>query len=215
MASSGCTPLLKIVILGESGVGKTSLMHQFVNNVFTTQYKATIGVDILSRTIDVDKRAVTLQIWDTAGQERFRSLSVSYFRGADCCVLVFDVTAANSFRKLGEWHDVFLIQAGPRQPNNFPFVVIGNKVDLENREVTERRALQWCASIGDVPYFETSARNALNVEQAFQSVARQALRLDSSRQLPASVQSLHHVSLSPDEQHNSNGHRCQQCSLNH
>ena len=76
-----------------------------------------------------------VQIWDTAGQERFQSLGVAFYRGADCCVLVFDVTAPNTFKTLDSWRDEFLIQASPRDPENFPFVVLGNKIDLENRQV--------------------------------------------------------------------------------
>ena len=77
-----------------------------------------------------------LQIWDTAGQERFQSLGVAFYRGADCCVLVYDTTMANTFKTLDSWRDEFLIQASPRDPENFPFVVIGNKIDLENRAVS-------------------------------------------------------------------------------
>ena len=86
-----------------------------------------------------------LQIWDTAGQERFQSLGVAFYRGADCCVLVFDVTMPNTFRSLDSWRDEFLIQASPRDPENFPFVVIGNKIDLENRAV--RTVLVSCAVV--------------------------------------------------------------------
>lgn len=75
------------------------------------------------------------QIWDTAGQERFQSLGVAFYRGADCCVLVFDVAAPTSFKSLDSWRDEFLIQASPRDPDNFPFVVLGNKIDFENRAV--------------------------------------------------------------------------------
>ena len=78
-----------------------------------------------------------LQIWDTAGQERFQSLGVAFYRGADCCVLVFDVTMPNTFKTLDSWRDEFLIQASPRDPENFPFVVIGNKIDLDNRAVSD------------------------------------------------------------------------------
>lgn len=80
-------------------------------------------------------RLIAFQIWDTAGQERFQSLGVAFYRGADCCVLVFDVTAPNTFKTLDSWRDEFLIQASPRDPENFPFVVLGNKIDLENRQV--------------------------------------------------------------------------------
>lgn len=79
--------LLKVIILGESNVGKTSLMNQYVNKKFTNQYKATIGADFLTKELIVDDRVVTMQIWDTAGQERFQSLGVAFYRGADCCVL--------------------------------------------------------------------------------------------------------------------------------
>ena len=76
------------------------------------------------------------QIWDTAGQERFQSLGVAFYRGADCCVLVYDVTMANTFKNLDSWRDEFLIQASPRDAENFPFVVLGNKIDLESRAVS-------------------------------------------------------------------------------
>ncbi|KAF6201779.1 hypothetical protein GE061_004174, partial [Apolygus lucorum] len=134
--------LLKVIILGDSGVGKTSLMNQYVNKKFSNQYKATIGADFLTKEVMVDDRVVTMQIWDTAGQERFQSLGVAFYRGADCCVLVFDVAAPNTFKSLDSWRDEFLIQACPRDPENFPFVVLGNKVDLENRAVSTKRAQQ-------------------------------------------------------------------------
>jgi len=120
-----------------------------------------------------------LQIWDTAGQERFQSLGVAFYRGADCCVLVFDVTAPNTFKNLDSWRDEFLIQASPRDPEHFPFVVLGNKVDLENRSVSTKRAQQWCQSQNDIPYFETSAKEGLNVERAFQTIAKNALAQES------------------------------------
>ena len=171
--------LLKVIILGDSGVGKTSLMNQYVNKRFTTQYKATIGADFLTKEVMIDDRLVTMQIWDTAGQERFQSLGVAFYRGADCCVLVYDVTQPNTFKTLDSWRDEFLIQASPRDPENFPFVVLGNKVDLENRAVPTRRAQGWCETKNNIPYFETSAKEAINVEQAFQAIARKALEQDA------------------------------------
>lgn len=123
------------------------------------------------------------QIWDTAGQERFQSLGVAFYRGADCCVLVFDVTAPNTFKTLDSWRDEFLIQASPRDPENFPFVVLGNKIDLENRQVATKRAQAWCYSKNNIPYFETSAKEAINVEQAFQTIARNALKQETEVEL--------------------------------
>ena len=93
----------------------------------------------------VDDRLVTMQIWDTAGQERFQSLGVAFYRGADSCVLVFDVNLGKTFENLDSWRDEFLIQAGPRDPDNFPFVVLGNKIDLENQRAV-RNALSIAAA---------------------------------------------------------------------
>jgi len=152
-------------------------MNQYVNHKFSNQYKATIGADFLTKEVTVDDRLVTMQIWDTAGQERFQSLGVAFYRGADCCVLVFDVTVPRSFESLEAWRDEFLIQASPREPSEFPFVVLGNKVDLkENRAITESRARSWCEEKGNIPYFETSAREATKVEAAFLTIARAALQ---------------------------------------
>lgn len=175
--------LLKVIILGDSGVGKTSLMNQYVNKKFSNQYKATIGADFLTKEVMVDDRLVTLQIWDTAGQERFQSLGVAFYRGADCCILVYDVTMPNTFKALDSWRDEFLIQSSPRDPENFPFVLIGNKIDLENRAVSTKRAQGWGQSKGGIPYFETSAKEAINVEQAFQTVVKNALAQETEVEL--------------------------------
>lgn len=119
------------------------------------------------------------QIWDTAGQERFQSLGVAFYRGADCCVLVYDVNVAKTFENLDNWRDEFLIQASPSDPDVFPFVVLGNKVDVENgaaRVVSEKKAKAWCAAKGGIPYFETSAKEDFNVDAAFQCIAKNALK---------------------------------------
>jgi len=137
-------------------------------------------------------------------------LGVAFYRGADCCVLVYDVTSPSSFKNLESWRDEFLIQASPRDPENFPFVVIGNKVDMaDNRtvslfpllfthsnlkchynkrflfilKVTTKRAQQWCQEKNNVPYFETSAKEAVNVEQAFQTIAKNALAREKAEDL--------------------------------
>ena len=175
--------LLKVIILGDSGVGKTSLMSQYVNKKFNAQYKATIGADFLTKEVTVDDRLVTMQIWDTAGQERFQSLGVAFYRGADSCVLCFDVIQPKTFDNLDSWRDEFLIQAGPRDPDNFPFVVLGNKVDLDGRAVPQKRALAWCQAKGNIPYFEISAKEAINVEPAFQVIARNALKQESEEDI--------------------------------
>lgn len=152
-------------LLRVNRVGKSSFMTRFVDHRFTNLYRATIGVDFLTKELTIDKTSVILQvrfmyfhlcqicdfktlpcnillflpqIWDTAGTERFHSLGTSLYRGAHCCLLVFDVTSLASFTALEGWKKEFLVQAGPSDPTGFPFIVIGNKVDLENREVSRK-----------------------------------------------------------------------------
>ncbi|PPD87475.1 hypothetical protein GOBAR_DD15586 [Gossypium barbadense] len=114
--------LLKVIVLGDSG---------YVHKKFSQQYKATIGADFVTKELQIDDRLVTLQIWDTAGQERFQSLGVAFYRGADCCVLVYDVNVMKSFDTLDNWHDEFLKQANPADPRTFPFILLGNKIDID------------------------------------------------------------------------------------
>ncbi|KAK7196788.1 rab7 GTP binding protein [Novymonas esmeraldas] len=184
--------LLKIIILGDSGVGKTSLMNQYVYHRFDGRYKATVGADFLTKDVEVNGRLVTLQIWDTAGQERFQSLGSAFYRGADACVLVFDVTQQESFAHVGSWFSEFTIQAGRRDS-----VLVGNKTDLEDRRQVAGKTVQaWCAKVNaeaananggggagvedgaaqsDMTYFEVSAKENAGVDEAFVAVARLAL----------------------------------------
>ncbi|KAH8507893.1 hypothetical protein Peur_049878 [Populus x canadensis] len=171
--------LLKVIVLGDIGVGKTSLMNQYVYKKFSQQYKSTIGADFVTKELQIDDKLVTLQIWDTAGQERFQSLGSAFYRGADCCVLVYDVNIQKSFETLNNWHEEFVKQAAdPADPDAFPFILFGNKIDVDggsSRVVSEKKAREWCASRGDIPYFETSAKEGYNVHEAFLCVAKMAL----------------------------------------
>jgi len=168
--------LLKVVILGDASVGKTSLMYRYVNQKFDTSYKATIGADFLTKEIMIDNALVTLQIWDTAGQERFQSLGPAFYRGSDACILVYDVTSTQSFESLSKWKSDFLVQSHTADPDHLPFIVLGNKSDLEDqRAITSRKATQWCESNGNMYYCETSAKEATNVDQAFSVVAKKAM----------------------------------------
>lgn len=170
--------ILKVIILGDSGVGKTSLMHRYVNDKYSQQYKATIGADFLTKEVTVDDKVATMQVWDTAGQERFQSLGVAFYRGADCCVLVYDVTNAKSFDNVKTWRDEFLVHANVLSPETFPFVILGNKVDVEEskKTVSVKSAQELAKSLGNVPLFQTSAKNAINVDTAFEEIARSALQ---------------------------------------
>ncbi|KAE8726438.1 Ras-related protein Rab7 [Hibiscus syriacus] len=165
--------LLKVIILGDSGVGKTSLMNQYVNKKFSN-HKATIGADFLTKEVQFEDRLFTLQIWDTAGQERFQSLGVAFYRGADCCVLVYDVNSMNHLKTLtiGE-------KSKPFGSREFPICCFGKQNDVDggnSRVVSEKKARAWCASKGNIPYFETSAKEGVNVEEAFQCIAKNALK---------------------------------------
>ncbi len=187
-------------------------MHRYVKNQYTGQYKATIGADFLPKQITIHTnnnnittpQNVTLQIWDTAGQERFQSLGNSFYRGADACILVFDVFDKNSFDGLDKWKKEFMntttssnVGGGSSSQNDVPFIVMGNKADKEStssdqRQVSNEEALHWCRSSGDgsssggggIPYFETSAKSGLNVEEAFLKIATVAFeRSEKKRKL--------------------------------
>lgn len=196
---------LKVVILGDSGVGKTSLMNRYSSGKFTGQYKATIGADFLTKECFISdqfgqRRHVTLQIWDTAGQERFQSLGNSFYRGSDACLLVYDITDPHSLDNLDHWRREFLQHVGGSalgdlEPtlgqSSFPFVVLGNKMDkLQDRLVPLERAEEWCrkaagATMGisrPLAHFETSAKTAINVEEAFQEAARLGLQYEAYKQ---------------------------------
>ena len=167
--------LYKVITIGNSGVGKTSLLKQFVESRFTKQYKATIGADYMQAQVMVDEKMLQLQIWDTAGQERFQSLGAAFYRGADCCILVFDLTDKESFAALDSWKSEFLAQCSPKDPDNFPFVLLGNKVDrTAERKVTNEDAKAWAKNNNNTPYYETSAKDRIQIEDAFAEVARKS-----------------------------------------
>ena len=135
---------LKIVILGDTGVGKTSLLQQFLNGHVSGTYKPTIGADFSKKEMVIDNVTVNLQVWDTAGQEKFQSLGYAFYRGADCCILVYDITNPVSFDNLNKWKAGFLDNAGPNEPESFPFIVLGNKLDKQHqRHVETWKAQQW------------------------------------------------------------------------
>ena len=171
--------LLKVIILGDAGVGKTSLLKQYVNKNFSYQYKATIGADFLMKEIVIDGHVVQLQLWDTAGQEKFHSLGSAFYRNAECCILVFDQSDPKSFETIDSWRSEFLTQLNPKDPENFPFVILGNKCDKEGEiKVSEQKVRQYCSQKNNMSYFETSAKDNINIELAFEEVAKLAFTRD-------------------------------------
>eukprot|EP00049_Salpingoeca_infusionum_P018728 m.358535 g.358535 ORF g.358535 m.358535 type:complete len:200 (+) comp18169_c0_seq1:257-856(+) len=172
--------LMKVVILGDGGVGKSSLMQRFVHESFNAGGYHTIGVEFMDKEVPVDGVAVKLQIWDTAGQERFKALRTPFYRGSDCCMLTFDLTDQVTFNNLDHWRSEFLHYADVSSPETFPFIVVGNKADVDGRVVAKEDAEAWCHKAGGVPYVETSAKTAQNVESAFVEAARLLLKREAA-----------------------------------
>jgi Ras-related protein Rab-7A len=159
--------------LGESGVGKTTVVHRFTKLEFRADFKATIGCDFSLMDVTVRDQVVDLQIWDTAGQERFDSIVDQLFHGAEACVLVFDVTNPRSFELLSRWRRQVIDKLGIEEPEKFPFVVFANKVDLlptASGAVSIDRVRE---SIEEekMPFFEVSALTGQNIEAGFTKVA--------------------------------------------
>jgi len=162
---------LKVVIIGDTAVGKTCLLQRYMNGKFSSQHRATVGADFLSKDIALGSKNFNLQVWDTAGQERFQSIGSAFYRGSDCCVVVYDITSAKSFENLENWKTEFISQGGIKNPDTFPFIILGNKCDKETeRKVTRAKAETWCQENGGYGYFETSAKDDIAVADAFERI---------------------------------------------
>ncbi|GAB0092940.1 ras-related protein Rab-4B [Sergentomyia squamirostris] len=155
--------LFKFLIIGSAGIGKSCLLHHFIESKFKDDSSHTIGVEFGSRIVNVGGKSVKLQIWDTAGQERFRSVTRSYYRGAAGALLVYDTTSRESFNALSNWLNDARTLASP----NIVILLVGNKKDLEEeREVTFLEASTF-AQENELIFLETSAKTGENVEEAF------------------------------------------------
>ncbi|KAH7815337.1 Rab7b [Monocercomonoides exilis] len=182
---------VKCVFLGDMFVGKTSLLNQYISKKFQKRYKATLGADFFVQEILIGDVIVVLQIWDTAGQERFRSLGTSYFHGADICCLVFDVSNRESFEHVQTWHDYFLSQMSEDQAEEFPFIIIGNKIDkpVSERAVSSAEAERFCRQLGmGHPYFEASAKSGFNLDDIFTTIATITLQRKETEPTEPSLQ---------------------------
>ncbi|XP_046976681.1 ras-related protein Rab-9B [Vanessa cardui] len=185
--------LLKIVILGDGGVGKSCLMSRFISNHFDDHNFHTIGVEFMNKTIDVNGKQYTLQIWDTAGQERFKSLRTPFYRGTDICILAYAIDDRSSFNNIKTWLNEFLHYAGVKNGiEKFPFIVVGNKSDVssKDREVSFDQLKHWCDENKISTYLETSAKTDSNVVEAFSlSVQRWA---DLEQKAEKELRMFHH-----------------------
>jgi len=161
--------LFKLLLIGDSGVGKSCLLLRFADDTYTDSYISTIGVDFKIRTIELEGKTVKLQIWDTAGQERFRTITSSYYRGAHGIIVVYDVTDQDSFANVKQW----LQEIERYASEGVSKLLVGNKNDMVDKKQVETDTAKEFADSISIPFLETSAKEATNVEQAFLTMAKQ------------------------------------------
>jgi len=160
--------LFKLLLIGDSGVGKSCLLLRFADDTYTETYISTIGVDFKIRTVEIDGKVIKLQIWDTAGQERFRTITSSYYRGAHGIIVVYDVTDEETYTAVERWMTEIDRFAGPEVNK----MIVGNKCDMVTKKVVDyAKAKEYADGLG-IPFFETSAKDNNNVEQAFLDLTR-------------------------------------------
>jgi Ras-related protein Rab-1A len=182
--------LAKVVVCGDSGVGKTCLLKRFVKGEFESNSLTTIGVDFEVTTLQIAGAVVKLQIWDTAGQERFRTVTSSYFRGASAIALTFDITNEQTFKNIQFWME----EIEHKTTAELPKMLVGNKSDLASqRQVTEKDAQEFAAKHG-MTYIETSAKNATNLDELFKQVAEKSIARSRPAQLDYS-----NLNVQPDQ----------------
>ncbi len=161
-----------LVMIGDAGVGKTSILLRFAEEQFMDSYVSTVGVDFRYRKFTVGDKQVKLQIWDTAGQERFRTMTASYYRNADGVILVYDITSQRSFEHAGDW----LRSVDQHAPEGVVRLMVGNKCDLEDdREVDGADAKQYAKEAGML-FTEASAKSAKNVDKAYEAIALELMK---------------------------------------
>ncbi|KAH0795519.1 small GTP-binding protein [Histomonas meleagridis] len=158
----------KFIVIGSSGVGKTSILKRLIDDEFSTENVSTIGVEYMSTVLEIDGQPVKLQIWDTAGQEKFRSIAKSYFRHSVGVILVYDITDRKSFDELSLWLNDVHALCDP----NAAITMIGNKLDLASQRVVSTSEAQSFATTHQLTYIETSARGGDNVTEAFNRAAK-------------------------------------------
>ncbi|KAK3145519.1 hypothetical protein QOZ80_3BG0253880 [Eleusine coracana subsp. coracana] len=172
--------LFKVVLIGDSGVGKSNLLSRFTRNTFSLDSKSTIGVEFATRTIQVEGRTLKAQIWDTAGQERYRAITSAYYRGAVGALLVYDVTKAATFDNVKRWLKELRDHA---DATNTVVMLIGNKTDLRHlRAVAQDEAAVFAEREG-LSFVETSALDATNVDKAFETLLTEIYRTVSKKAL--------------------------------
>ena len=167
--------IFKVLLLGNSDVGKSSLLLRYVDSIWNEAFVPTIGVDFKVKTLTIDEKKVKMQIWDTAGQERFRTVVSTYFRGAHGILLLYDVTNRDSFKNLESW----LIEIEKNAKEKVLKILIGNKCDLtDDREITTEEGKAFALRNG-MEFMETSAKMNTNVTEAFETLGKLMIEFNS------------------------------------
>ncbi|KAL7598799.1 ras-related protein Rab2BV [Lactuca sativa] len=173
--------LFKIVLIGDSGVGKSNILSRFTRNEFCLESKSTIGVEFATRTIEVDGKTIKAQIWDTAGQERYRAITSAYYRGAVGALLVYDITKRPTFGNLQRW----LRELREHADGNIVLMLAGNKSDLNHLRSVAEEDGQCLAEKEGLSFLETSALESYNIEKAFHTLLTDVYRIVSKKALAA------------------------------
>eukprot|EP00472_Partenskyella_glossopodia_P008419 CAMPEP_0197541034 /NCGR_PEP_ID=MMETSP1318-20131121/66936_1 /TAXON_ID=552666 /ORGANISM="Partenskyella glossopodia, Strain RCC365" /LENGTH=199 /DNA_ID=CAMNT_0043100165 /DNA_START=1195 /DNA_END=1794 /DNA_ORIENTATION=+ len=175
--SSSYDHLLKLLMVGESNVGKTSILLQYTQDEYDSKTKSTIGVDLKVKTIEYMGKKLKLTLWDTAGQDRFRTLTASYYRGANGVILVYDVSNRQSFDHVKFWLkevDIYCTN------DDVVLMLVGNKIDLEDRKVSKEEGIAFARS-NNMLFMECSAKTKQGVQQAFDELIQKALETQNKK----------------------------------
>jgi len=171
--------LFKVVLIGDSGVGKSNLLSRFTRNEFNLESKSTIGVEFATRSINVDSKTVKAQIWDTAGQERYRAITSAYYRGAVGALLVYDIAKQPTYANVVRW----LKELRDHADSNIVIMLVGNKSDLKHLRAIPTEEAKAFSTENGLSFIETSALDASNVEGAFQTILTDIYRIVSTKTL--------------------------------
>jgi len=173
--------LFKLLLIGDSGVGKTCVLFRFSDDTFNTTFISTIGIDFKIKTVELQGKKIKLQIWDTAGQERFHTITTSYYRGANGILLVYDITNPKSFDNISKW----LRNINEHASEDVERMLIGNKCDMDDKRLISEERGKNVAEENGIKFFETSAKDNINIEQAFITLAEDILNKQSpNRDVP-------------------------------
>ena len=160
---------LKVVVVGDSGVGKTNLIKRFASDTFSYDSKATVGVEFISKSYIINKKVFKIEIWDTAGQERYKAITSAYYKGAKGCLIVYDTTSQLTFNNIDKW----MSEIREKALTNIKVMIVGNKIDLKDKRIIPIEEAMKKSQELQAPIMETSAYDATNVKEAFYDLIRE------------------------------------------